>query len=85
MKQLNTKLMHPADQLVLIIGRIYRSGLTTTSGGNLSIMDDNGDMWITPAGIDKGSVHISWAMTVRAVSARLAIVRIRFIILIRTI
>ena len=56
MKQLNTKLMHPAEQLVLIIGRIYRSGMTTTSGGNLSIMDDNGDIWIPPAGIDKGSL-----------------------------
>ena len=56
MKQLNTKLMHPAEQIALIIGRIYRSGMTTTSGGNLSIMDDNGDMWITPAGIDKGSL-----------------------------
>jgi len=44
--------MHPAEQLALIIGRIYRGGLTTTSGGNLSIMDENGDMWITPAGID---------------------------------
>ena len=48
--------MHPAEQLVLIIGRIYRSGMTTTSGGNLSIMDENGDIWITPAGIDKGSL-----------------------------
>ena len=57
MKQLDTKLMHPADQLVLIISRIYRSGMTTTSGGNLSIMDDNGDIWITPAGIDKGSLR----------------------------
>lgn len=66
MKQLNTKLMHPADQLVLIISRIYRSGLTTTSGGNLSIMDDNGDMWITPAGIDKGSLKPSDIMCVKA-------------------
>lgn len=30
MKQLNTNLMHPAEQLALIIGRIYREGLTTT-------------------------------------------------------
>lgn len=66
MKQLNTKLMHPADQLVLIISRIYRSGLTTTSGGNLSIMDDNGDMWITPSGIDKGSLKPSDIMCVKA-------------------
>ena len=40
----------------MIIGRIYRSGMTTTSGGNVSIMDDNGDMWITPSAIDKGSL-----------------------------
>ena len=66
MKQLNTKLMHPADQLVLIISRIYRGGLTTTSGGNLSIMDENGDIWITPAGIDKGSLKPSDIMCVKA-------------------
>jgi L-fuculose-phosphate aldolase len=48
--------MHPAEQLTVIIGRIYRSGMTTTSGGNLSIMDENGDMWITPSAIDKGSL-----------------------------
>jgi L-fuculose-phosphate aldolase len=56
MKLLDTKLMHPADQLIVVISRIYRSGLTTTSGGNISVRDDNGDIWITPAGIDKGSL-----------------------------
>ena len=56
MKLLDTKLMHPADQLIVVISRIYRSGLTTTSGGNISIRDDNGDIWITPAGVDKGSL-----------------------------
>ena len=56
MKLLDTKLMHPADQLIVVISRIYRSGLTTTSGGNISIKDDNGDIWITPAGVDKGSL-----------------------------
>ncbi len=49
-------LMHPADQLVMIMQRIYQYGMTTTSGGNLSIRDDNGDVWITPSGIDKGSL-----------------------------
>jgi len=58
--------MHPADQLVLIISRIYNSGYTTTSGGNLSIMDENGDMWITPSGIDKGSLKPSDIMCVKA-------------------
>lgn len=30
--------------------------MTTLSGGNLSIKDHNGDIWITPAGIDKGKL-----------------------------
>lgn len=50
------ELLHPADQLVLLMDRIYRYGMTTTSGGNLSILDSNGDIWITPGGIDKGSL-----------------------------
>ena len=48
--------LHPADQIVAIMNRIYKSGLTTTSGGNLSILEDNGDIWITPGGIDKGTL-----------------------------
>lgn len=50
------ELLHPADQLVLMMDRIYKGGLTTTSGGNLSILDDDGDIWITPSGIDKGTL-----------------------------
>jgi L-fuculose-phosphate aldolase len=49
--------LHPRDQLVEIMKRIYRNGMTTLSGGNLSILEDNGDMWITPAGIDKGKLR----------------------------
>ncbi len=49
-------LLHPADRLVKIMERIYGYGMTTTSGGNLSILDENGDIWITPAGVDKGSL-----------------------------
>lgn len=48
--------MHPSEQINIIIGRIYRSGMTTTSGGNISIRDENGDIWITPSAIDKGSL-----------------------------
>lgn len=66
MKQLNTKLMHPAEQICIIISRIYRAGMTTTSGGNISIMEDNGDMWITPSGIDKGNLKPSDIMCVKA-------------------
>ena len=56
MKQLDISLMHPVEQINVIIGRIYKSGMTTTSGGNISIRDDNGDIWITPSGVDKGSL-----------------------------
>lgn len=49
-------LLHPADQLVMMLSRIYDNGMTTTSGGNLSIKDENGDLWITPSGIDKGAL-----------------------------
>jgi L-fuculose-phosphate aldolase len=56
MKQLDVNLMHPVDQINVIIGRIYRSGMTTTSGGNISIKDENGDIWITPSAVDKGSL-----------------------------
>ncbi len=53
---MNFNLMHPAEQIVLLINRVYQKGLTTTSGGNLSIMDSEGNIWITPSGIDKGSL-----------------------------
>ena len=53
---MNFEYMHPADQLVEMMNRIYKRGMTTTSGGNLSIRDENGDIWITPSGIDKGSL-----------------------------
>ena len=48
--------IHPADQLVMFMQRIYDRGLTTTSGGNLSIKDKDGNIWITPASIDKGTL-----------------------------
>ena len=59
------ELMHPADQLVMILTRIYEYGMTTTSGGNLSIRDENGDIWITPSGIDKGNLTRADIMQVK--------------------
>ena len=56
---MNINYIHPADQLVMFMQRIYDKGLTTTSGGNLSIMDDDGNIWITPAGVDKGTLSRS--------------------------
>ncbi len=49
-------LLHPREQLVDTMERIYNGGMTTLSGGNLSIKEDNGDVWITPAGVDKGKL-----------------------------
>jgi L-fuculose-phosphate aldolase len=57
--------MHPVEQINVIIGRIYRSGMTTTSGGNISIRDDNGDIWITPSGVDKGNLTTRDIMCVK--------------------
>ena len=62
---MNFNMMHPADQLVEIMNRIYKYGMTTTSGGTLSIRDENGDIWITPSGIDKGSLTRADIMQVK--------------------
>jgi L-fuculose-phosphate aldolase len=53
---LHNDLIHPRDEIMQTMERIYRSRMTTTSGGNLSICESNGDIWITPARIDKGSL-----------------------------
>ena len=50
------ELLHPADLLVMFMDRIYSMGMTTMSGGNLSILDEEGDIWITPSGVDKGTL-----------------------------
>ncbi len=62
---MDTALMHPREQIVMIIRRIYIGGLTTTSGGNVSIYDENGDIWVTPSAIDKGSLRESDIMQVK--------------------
>jgi len=50
------KWMHPADLICLIMKRIYDRNLTTLTGGNLSVMDSEGVMWVSPTGIDKGGL-----------------------------
>lgn len=52
------KFLHPRDEIIEIINRIYQNGMTTTSGGNLSILDEDGSIWITPKGVDKGSLTV---------------------------
>lgn len=51
-------LTHPAERLVQAMARIYQYRMTTTSGGNLSIRDEDGSIWITPARVDKGALRV---------------------------
>lgn len=44
----------PAKQITEVFHRLYERGLTSTSGGNVSIRDDDGYVWITPSSTDKG-------------------------------
>ena len=53
---MNRQMTHPRDQIMRTMERIYRYRMTTTSGGNLSIREPGGDIWITPARVDKGSL-----------------------------
>jgi L-fuculose-phosphate aldolase len=53
---MDTLYKHPSVQIAEVMGLIYRSGLTTTSGGNISMLGDHGNIWITPAAVDKGSL-----------------------------
>ncbi len=45
------------EKIVEIMNLIYQKNMTTISGGNLSILDENGEIWITPSGVDKGNLH----------------------------
>ncbi len=49
-------LVHPRDEIMRTMDRIYGYRMTTTSGGNLSIRDAAGDIWISPARVDKGNL-----------------------------
>jgi L-fuculose-phosphate aldolase len=53
---MNLELLSPAHRIAMIMERIYADGMTTTSGGNLSIREENGDIWITPRAVDKGTL-----------------------------
>jgi L-fuculose-phosphate aldolase len=49
--------LHPREQIAEIMHRVYSFGMTTTSGGNISIRDDEGGLWITPSAVDKGALR----------------------------
>ena len=62
--------LHPRDELVATMDRIYRYHMTTTSGGNLSIIDPDGSIWITPSRVDKGSLRSTDIVRVKADRSR---------------
>jgi L-fuculose-phosphate aldolase len=45
-----------AKVIVDMMNTIYDNNLTTVSGGNLSVIQDDGTIWISPTGIDKGAL-----------------------------
>ncbi len=63
-------LEHPRDAIMHTMERIYRYRMTTTSGGNLSIRDNSGDVWISPARVDKGSLTRNDIVCVKADGSR---------------
>ena len=48
---------HPSQEILAVMERIYEYRMTTTSGGNLSLRDEEGNIWITPTRVDKGSLR----------------------------
>lgn len=60
------QLIPPRDEIMQTMERIYRYRMTTTSGGNISIREPGGDIWITPAAVDKGSLRRNDIVRVRA-------------------
>ncbi|MGB7344131.1 MAG: class II aldolase/adducin family protein [Pirellulaceae bacterium] len=59
-------LTHPRDEIMRTMDRIYRYRMTTTSGGNLSVRNEAGDIWISPARVDKGNLTRKDIVCVRA-------------------
>lgn len=50
---MNFSLLHPREQIAETMSRVYAYGMTTTSGGNISVREADGSVWITPAAVDK--------------------------------
>ena len=60
---------HPRERIAMLMSRIYGHRLTTTFGGNVSVLDEAGDVWITPARVDKGALAPRDIVRVRASGA----------------
>eukprot|EP01083_Nonionella_stella_P237045 831944_1 len=56
MASLEESLLPPKERLVSCLARLYKHCLTTTTGGNISLVDEDGVLYITPSGGDKAIV-----------------------------
>lgn len=54
---MNFDFLTPKEKVAEILRRIYTFGMTTTSGGNISMRDEEGNIWITPGAVDKGNIR----------------------------
>jgi len=52
-----TRFQDEREQVAYFMRRLYRQGLTTTSGGNLSCRAGLEHLVLTPSGIDKGEIR----------------------------
>jgi len=63
---MNFEALSPQEQVASLTRRIYERGITTASGGNLSIRDEDGNTWVTPARMDKGKLQAADVVCVKA-------------------
>ena len=61
---MDIKKLSVKEQVLLAMQRVYSGALTTTSGGNISAIDERGHIFITPSSIDKGTLTIDDIMEV---------------------
>lgn len=59
-------------EVAYFMRRLYRRGLTTTSGGNVSLRLPDGSIVITPAGLDKGRMRAAQVAVVSAAGEPIA-------------
>lgn len=55
---MDIKKLSVKEQVLTAMDRVYSNALTTTSGGNISAIDKDRHIFITPSGIDKGTLTI---------------------------
>src|SRR5450759_4707397 len=63
---MNFESLSPQEQVASLTRRIYERSITTASGGNPSIRDEEGNTWVTPARMDKGKLQAADVVCVKA-------------------